>query len=187
MTLSFVTDHFVMKRLLLLSLLLLLLGARDSRSQSVNLEVDPIPYALDGFSVSGGVDADRISYELEAFGIDVPQAFHGNEGFSQYVRGASAKAAYYFSGTGGGLFTGLDLDVSSATFTLEATGSETSQAQVTAGISLGYKWPLTNHLYLKPWAGLGYMFTADDVTIDGKTFERSALRPFPAVNLGWQF
>ena len=176
-----------MKRLLMLSLLLLLFGAHDSRSQSVNLEVDPIPYVLNGFSVSGGVDTEHISYELEAFGIDVPEAFHGNEGFSQYVRGASAKAAYYFSGTGRGLFAGLDLDVSSATFTLETTDTETSQAQVTAGISLGYKLPLTDHLYIKPWAGLGYMFTSEDIILDGETFQRSAFRPFPAVNIGWQF
>jgi hypothetical protein len=176
-----------MKRLLVLSLLLLLAGITDSRSQTINLEVDPIPYTFNGFSLSGGVDLDRISFELEVFGIDVPRAFHGNEGFSQYVRGTSARAAYFFSGTGGGLFTGLDLDLSSATFTLKATGSEESRTQVTAGLSVGYEWPLTDHLYVKPWAGLGYMFTASDITIDGRTFERNTLRPFPAVNLGWRF
>lgn len=46
---------------------------------------------------------------------------------------------------------------------------------------------LTDHLYVKPWVGLGYMFTAQDVVIDGETFERSAFRPFPAVNVGWRF
>lgn len=176
-----------MQRLLLLSLFLLLTGVPDSRSQAVNLEVDPLPYVFDGFSVSGGLDGEHVGYELEVFGLDVPRNFHGNEGFTQVVRGASAKAAYYFSGTAGGFFTGVDLDVSSATFTWEDTGSEVSDVQVTAGLSVGYKWPLTDHLYVKPWAGLGYMFTSDDLRIDGQTFERHALRPFPAVNLGWQF
>lgn len=176
-----------MRRIFALALLLTLFGAEESRSQTLNVEVDPIPYAFSGFSLSGGLNTDHLSYEIEVFGIQVPEAFHGNEGFTQYVRGMSAKADYYVSGTESGLFTGVDLDVTSAQFTLNRTGHERSRVQVSAGISLGYKVPLTAHLYVTPWAGLGYMINAEDVSIDGETFEQNALRPFPAISIGWQF
>lgn len=176
-----------MKRIIALGLLVALLGTQEIHAQSINLEIDPIPYALNGFSVAAGVNMDHMGYEIEVFGIEVPEAFHGNEGFTRYVWGVSAKADYYFRGADDGLFTGIDVDVTSARYTLNETGGDINKTHVSAGLTFGYKVKLTDDLYVTPWAGLGYMFNADDLSIDGEMFQQNALRPFPALSIGWQF
>jgi hypothetical protein len=174
---------------LFLIALFLLTGFNNGHTQSLkmDIDIDPIAYALNGFSIHAGFNTQNIRYDIGVFGIEVPKVIHGNKGFDNYMRGAGAKADYYFRGTESGLFTGFGIDLTNSRVHLEETGTETSVVQFAAGLNFGYKVSITNHLFIKPWFGLSYLFNADDIVIDGRTFEQASIRPFPTVHIGWIF
>ncbi len=166
---------------------LLIINFQNVQSQSIDIDIDPIAYVLKGFSIHAGLNTDHIRYDIGVFGIEVPESFHGNDGFNNYMWGAGAKADYYFKGTEKGLYTGFGMDLTSSRVRLEETGNETSVTQFGAGINIGYKIGITKNLFVKPWFGLSYLFNADDIVIDGQAFEQSSIRPFPTVHVGWTF
>jgi hypothetical protein len=176
-----------LKASLLLLLLLLCFRSGHTQSLKMDIDIDPIAYALNGFSVHAGFNTQHIRYDIGLFGIEVPEAFHGNEGFNNYMWGAGAKADYYFKGTKSGLFTGFGIDLTNSRVRLDETGSESSAIQFAAGMNIGYKVSITNHLFIKPWFGLSYLFNSEDVVMDGRTFEQASIRPFPTVHIGWMF
>jgi len=167
--------------------LFLLSVYNSAYSQKIDIEIDPIAYALKGFSVHAGLNSEHIRYDIGIFGIEVPESFHGNDGFNNYIWGAGAKADYFFSGTDKGLYTGVGIDLTSSRMRLDETGSETSVTQFAAGANIGYKFKLTEHLFVKPWFGLSYLFNANDIEVDGQIFEQASIRPFPTVHVGWTF
>jgi hypothetical protein len=156
-------------------------------SQKIDLEADPIAYALNGFSIHAGLNTDHVRYNFGIFGIEIPESFHGNEGFNSFMWGTGIKTDYFFRSTESGFYTGAGLDLTSLRISLEDTDSETTVAQVSAAINIGYKIKVTQHLFVKPWFGLSYLFNANDVEIDGQIFEQSSIRPFPTVHVGWSF
>jgi len=172
-----------------LLILFLISGFKLSHAQSLkmDIDIDPIAYAFNGFSVHTGFNTQNIRYDIGLFGIEVPEAFHGNEGFNNYMWGAGAKADYYFKGTKNGLFTGFGIDLTNSRVRLDETGSESSAVQFAAGLNIGYKISITNHLFVKPWFGLSYLFNADDIVVEDSTFEQASIRPFPTVHIGWMF
>lgn len=176
-----------LKALLLTLLLLFFFRNGHTQSLKMDIDIDPIAYALNGFSVHAGFNTQYIRYDIGLFGIEVPEAFHGNEGFYNYMWGAGAKADYYFKGTNSGLFTGFGIDLTNSRVHLDETGSESTAIQFAAGLNIGYKISITNHLFVKPWFGLSYLFNSEDVVVDGRTFEQASIRPFPTVHIGWMF
>lgn len=168
-------------------LLLVLIGTPIAQAQSIEVEIDPLPYAFNGFSIGVGLVTDDVRVDLEVFGIEVPKALHGNEAFTNYVYGLSIRANYYYRGAQAGLFSGLDLDLTSFRVTHDETGETVRKFQVRAGVTpVGYKVAITNRLYVKPWVGLAYVFNANPISLGGDTFEQGPFSPFPAVNIGWQ-
>jgi len=156
-------------------------------SQKIDIEIDLIAYALKGFSVHAGLNTENFRYDIGLFGIEVPESFHGNDGFNNYMWGGGAKADYYFSGTDRGLYTGIGIDLTSSRIRLDETENETSITQFGAGFNIGYKFKVTRNLFIKPWFGLSYLFNADDIEMDGQSFEQASIRPFPTVHVGWTF
>lgn len=167
--------------------LLFFTGASKCLSQTIDIEADPIAYIFNGFSVHGGLKTNHIRYDIGLFGIEVPESFHGNDGFNQYIWGAGVKADYFFSGTQKGFYAGVGADLTSSRFRLDETGGQSTVMQFGAGLNVGYKFSLTPNLFIKPWFGLSYLFNSDDIEIDGMIFEQSSIRPFPTVHIGWTF
>jgi hypothetical protein len=176
-----------MKTRIALLIILLLTAFQTARAQSIDIEVDPIAYALQGFSLHAGVNTDHIRYDVGIFGLEIPTGFHGNDGFINKAWGAGAKADYYFSGTEGGWYAGLGMDLTNNRIRLESTGQEKEMLQLGVGANIGYKINLWQGLFVKPWVGLSYVFNSDDITLNGQTFQQASLRPFPTIHLGWQF
>ncbi|MFP2961700.1 hypothetical protein ACLEPN_28830 [Myxococcus sp. 1LA] len=55
------------------------------------------------------------------------------------------------------------------------------------GPRIGYRFVVTDHLYITPWVGVSYSGHQEAVAIDGREFELSRFGFFPAVHLGWRF
>lgn len=177
-----------MKRMMSLAMLVVLVGASVvGQAQSVEIEVDPLPYVFNGFSVGIGLVMDDVRLDIEAFSIEVPKALHGNEAFTNRVYGLSIRANYYYQGAEAGWFSGLDLDLTSFGVTHDETGQSVRKFQIRTGVTpIGYKAAITDRLYVKPWVGLGYVLGAEPISIGGATFEQGSFSPFPALNVGWQ-
>lgn len=152
-----------------------------------DLELDPTAYVLDGYSVHGGVERGRLRLDLGAFAMALPAAIHGNDGFSASFDGFGAKLQYFVQDAGRGGFVGIDAGVSRLLVRREGTELAARQRQVSAGINLGWRFPITHGFYATAWLGLGRSFGGGDVMLGGETFSMSPWTVFPAVHLGRRF
>lgn len=153
----------------------------------VEVEADPIAYVLDGYSGHLAYVFNPVRVSVGVFGVDVPEFFHGNEGWALSSRGATMKVDYLIPNLGG-FFVGLDTGYQRATLTLESTSASEDQDVFGVGARTGYRvtFPGTG-FYLVPWVSVSYLFNPDDVVLDGETFEQGSVQVFPTVHLGWQF
>jgi hypothetical protein len=167
--------------------LLLALPSPSPVAAQVEVEVDPIAYALDGFSLHVAKVLGSVRVNVGTFGIEVPGAFHGNDGWRQTMRGAGLKVDYLGSRIDG-FFLGLDGGYMRDRYSLTATGAAEARNVVGIGVRGGYRLPLGGRgLYVAPWMSVSYNFNGDPVTIDGQSFERSGVQLFPTVHVGWRF
>jgi len=154
----------------------------------VDVEVDPIAYALDGYSLHVGLTRGHFRVDLGAYAIAMPEAVHGNEGFSASFDGFGAKAQYFPLARGTRLFVGAGVGVSRVQIEHEGTQMASRDEGISAGVHVGWRFDLPAGFYATPWVGVDYALTGgDDVILDGATFERSRWSVFPTVHLGYRF
>ena len=153
---------------------------------TVELETDPVALFLRGGSGHVALAFDHVRLNLGVFGARVPKFFHGNDGWTQSTLGMSAKFDYFGSDVRG-LFAGLELNVTRNRYTLDETGQHVMGADVAVGPRIGYRFAVTDHLYITPWVGVSYSVYQDAVAVDGRAFETSRFGFFPTVHLGYRF
>ena len=153
------------------------------------VEAHPTAYALKGFSAHVGypIFDGRSRLQLGGFGADTPQWIHGNAGFTESSRGATFKIDYFPRQPSRGLFFGADSNFSRVRYELDETHGRVHRSMVGLGPRAGYRFDISQHLYIYPWISVDYQFGAKDVTISGKTFHESKYSVFPAVHIGWRF
>ena len=161
-------------------------GSTAYASPKADIELDPLAYALGGTSVHGGIQVDRFRFDLGAFSLDVPEAFHGNMGFALSMAGAGLKLDYFPLAQNTGLFFGAEVSLSKTT--IIESGSKQADRATHAGVSarVGYRIDLGKAFFLSPWVSVGYA-SGEDRVIGGRTFEHSRLTVFPTVHIGYRF
>jgi len=161
--------------------------AAEASPFHLDLEVDPTAYAFSGFSVHVGLGWRDIRLDLGTFGMDIPEFFHGNEGWSASFAGAGAKLQWFPLATQHQLFVDVSGGVSRQRVELRATGASSSETAWAAGLDAGWRFLLPYGFYATPWAGVSVDFDADDVMLDGQRYQKRAVVPFAAVHLGYRF
>ncbi|MCC5906449.1 MAG: hypothetical protein JJU13_09595 [Balneolaceae bacterium] len=162
--------------------------AQSTHDRGFDIDIDPIVFALNGFSFHGGYIAGAYRFDLGVFGLDIPEWLHGNEDFDSSFIGAGWKVDRFFKGYADGFFAGVDGGVSRITVTHTAADVDKDRIQYMLGLRGGYRWNTgLGNLFVTPWIGLGYTLNAKDVEIEGDIFESSSLTPFPTVHIGWRF
>lgn len=152
-----------------------------------DIEIDPTAYVLDGYSVHAGIERGRFRLDLGAFALALPEAIHGNDGFSASFDGFGAKLQYFVFAEGEGGFVGVDVGLSRLLIQLDGSDAAGRQRQVSTGINLGWRFPITHGVYATPWLGVGRSFGGGDVMLGGRTFTMSPWTVFPAVHVGRRF
>jgi len=152
-----------------------------------DLEIDPTAYVLDGYSLHGGLERGRLRLDLGAFALAVPAAIHGNDGFSAAFDGFGAKLQYFAFAAGRGGFVGVDAGVSRLLVQLDGTDLAHRQRQLSVGVNLGWRFPISHGIYATPWLGLGRTVGGGDVMLGGRTFTMTPWTVFPAVHVGRRF
>jgi hypothetical protein len=167
--------------------LVLSVAARSRAAAQTEIEVDPVAYALNGYSfhVARILGATRLN--VGTFGIDVPRMLHGNDGWSSRMRGVGVKWDYLGSDPDG-FFAGLEVGYMRMRYTLDAVAATETRGVIGTGVRAGYRVPLgRSGLYVVPWAAVSYNIDGDDVVVGGEAFDRSRVSVYPLLHFGWRF
>jgi hypothetical protein len=171
---------------LLLVVASLAVPAPGAAQAHVEIEADPIAYAFNGYSLHLAKVMGRVRVNVGTFGLDIPAAYHGNEGWTSSMRGAGVKVDYLGSSIDG-VFVGLDGGYMRNRYALRAGGEAAERDVIGLGVRGGYRQAIGRRgLYVAPWVSVGYNFDGEDVVIAGKEFQRRAVSVFPTVHLGWR-
>jgi hypothetical protein len=163
-------------------------GADESAARlRPDIEVDPMPYFLHGYSVHGGLGEGHWRMEGEAFRADVPEWIRGNKDFDVSYAAGGFKTQYFLSPLQKGTFVGTRVEFMRESITSKTTGAGARPFRHDLGIDAGYRFHLGQHLYLTPWGGLDYVWDAHDVRISQETFKESPLGFFATVHVGYRF
>ncbi len=153
----------------------------------VDVEIDPLAYALAGHSLHVGLGWDHVRLDLGAFALDVPSFFHGNDGFSSSFTGYGAKLQWFPFARQHGLFLGVSAGAADRLVELDGSHAALRETRFSAGVAVGGRIPLGAGFYVTPWIGVDYAFGAGDITLEGKTYEQGPVSFFPTVHLGYRF
>jgi hypothetical protein len=162
-------------------------GNASSSRLHLDMEVDPTAYVLRGYSVHVGIGWKHARLDLGSYGMDVPEAFHGNEGWHASFLGAGAKLQWFPFAAQRGAFIAVGGGVMRQRIVLHETQEASRDTATAAGVELGWRFPLPRGLYVTPWAGVSFSPGASDVMVSGRTFHNKQVLPFAAVHLGYQF
>jgi hypothetical protein len=176
-----------MRKIILPLVLLALLGGRAHQaSAQIEVEVDPIAYGLNGFSLHIANVMESVRVSVGTFGIDVPEWLHGNDGWNAAMRGGGMKLDYLGSGIDG-FFLGVDGGYMRMTYGAGG-GSEVKRSEWVSGARTGYRIPVGGRgLYVSPWVGVSYTFGGGDVVIGDDRFDHRPIAVFPTIHIGWRF
>jgi len=162
-------------------------------NRALHVEVDPIAYALKGYSVHGIYQVNKFSFDAGIFGIQPPEGYTGNKGFREKMNGAGIKTHYHFSGVKG-WFTGLSAGYVVMDVKHKASGSSDKVKSVDIAADAGYRFFFWKDqegnptgLYLMPWVSVGYEVYHEKVNIIEKEYKQQPVSFFPTVHIGYRF
>ncbi len=160
-------------------------AAQPQSSRHIDLELEPLAYAFGGAGGHVGLQVGHWKYEVEAFGLEIPAALHGNDAFTARTRGAELHAEYRFGDGPGGFYAGPEAGLTRLTLTHDS-GARERRTTYSVGVRGGYRWYTgLGNLYVSPVVGVSYSLNADDVSLAGDTFETSSLGPWGTIGIGW--
>lgn len=153
----------------------------------LDIEVDPVPYFIHGYSGHAGIGWGHWRVEAEILRTDVPSWIESNKGFDVSYRGGGAKGQYFLSPRQRGMFLGVRTEITRESVRFEHTDQKIEPTRHDMGVDSGYRFHLGTHAYVTPWAGADYTFDAHDFKLAGKTYKDSRFGSFAAVHVGFRF
>lgn len=159
--------------------------------KTIEIEVDPLAYLLNGYSVHGVYNHDHLRFDLGIFGIEQPAAVTGKKDFRVMTRGFGLKANYLIARVNGA-YAGVDFGYAANEVTLKETGDRDTGHNLSAGVHVGYRFFLfprrdnfLKGIYLTPWAGISYNHVYDRVKLGN--YEEGNIGYFATFHLGYRF
>lgn len=127
-------------------------------------------------------------YEVEVFGLEIPESLHGNDGFTASPLGAELHVEHFFGEDPGGFYVGPEAGIVQLEVTHRASGMSTQKTRYSIGVRGGYQWYTgLGNLYVSPVVGVSYTLNADAIDVGDETFETAPIGPWGTVGLGWSF
>jgi len=153
----------------------------------LDVELDPLAFALNGFSVHAGLRVRHFRFDVGAFGAELPAFMLSDDAFSSRFSGFGVKFDYHLRDRVGGPFVGLSAGRVINTVIHEPSGLAQSRAVHEVSARVGYEFDLVWGLYVVPWVSVGASFGSREVTVDDDTLEaRGPITVFPTVHLGYR-
>ena len=153
----------------------------------VFIEVDPIAYALKGYSLHGGVEMNGFRFQIGAFGLDIPEATSNNQNYKLRQTGVGFKIDY-FGESEEGAFVGVEYGATKVIYNLASVNFTDTRLANLAGIRLGYKYVNKEGFYVIPWVGIDKNISdISPINPTGEQYNISEYLIFPTVHIGIQF
>lgn len=182
------------KFILAISLLAARLQAQEGSlafKKTVEIEIDPIAYLLNGYSVHGIYNHQHFRFDLGYYGIETPGKLTGNENYHIRSTGFGLKVNYLIKKVNG-FYTGVDMGYGETTATENDSKFEDKGHNLSLGGHLGYRLFLFPHqhnalngLYITPWAGISYNHVYDKIKF--ANYKDSKLGYFATFHVGYRF
>ncbi|MEO7049822.1 MAG: hypothetical protein ABI091_31245, partial [Ferruginibacter sp.] len=102
-------------------------------TKTFELEVDPLAYVLNGYSVHGSYNYNHFKYDVGFYGIQVPTELDNNKNFTTKSIGFGLKVAYLFKYVNG-FYIAFDGDFLQNDVTAKKTGEKDKGHNVGLGI-----------------------------------------------------
>ncbi len=166
--------------------------AQQKTLARLEIEVDPLAYILNGYSLHAGTTYGSFRSSVGIFAIEQPAFFVNNDAFSVYSSGFDLKTDYLF-GKINGWHSGLQLTYGKENVELKATQEEEELWGLSIGIRGGYRFMFgktenqSRGFYINPWVALIYSPNPATITNGDQQYHQSSFSPFPAVHVGWRF
>lgn len=168
--------------------------AQETKTESrYEIEIDPVAYALKGYSLHGIYVHNRIRTDLGVFGIVQPQEYSGNKGFEVKTKGVGLKVNYLLNQKQT-WFSGIGLGYSNNNIRLLKAIETQSEKIVSVGFHLGYRWFMFKNtgntfknLYLAPWFSIDYNRPLNRVYFENQNYKQRAVSFFPTLHIGYKF
>lgn len=155
------------------------------------IELDPIAYLLNGYSIHGIYNLEHYRIDLGVYGIEQPSSIVGNKDFKVKTTGFGLKFNYLIKKVNG-FYVGIDAGYAANDIENKETKQKDISHNISIGAHLGYRLFLfpkskssINGIYLSPWAGAGYYFIYDKVKLSD--YEERSLSYFFTLHLGYRF
>ncbi len=160
----------------------------DEWRPHADVEIDPLAYAFGGHSVHMGIGYGKLRVDLGAFALDNPGFLEPTNGLQTSTSGFGLKLQYFPFQEQKGAFIGVQSELVSTLIESERSNAAHRDRGLTAGLLVGWRFPIVAGLYVTPWVLLNYDIDAEDVELDGLRHEGSGLNPpVPLVHIGYSF
>jgi len=171
----------------------------DASETTYAIEIDPLTFALDGYSLHARVSPKNLPHWRFGAGIysmEFPDVFvdmnsdNKNKGWQvELDQGIGLFTEYYLRNNREGWFVGAQLAQQEFSIQNDQTGSQQQQFKNLLLMPYtGYRWPLNNELYVQGWFGVGYTEKSSGNTQLGENnYDIDPLVPFGAIHVGYEF
>ncbi len=164
-------------------------GGGTSAYATIEIEIDPIAFALKGYSFHLIYSDDSNRFDVGVFALELPEDSR-NEHYTVSFQGTGVKWDY-FGDSVDGFFAGLEASTNEVLFEYDDLDDDlpkedTTETLTTYGVRFGYRIG-TDGLYLTPWLGINAAELADDVELGGQKYEQRSVIFFPTVHIGYRF
>jgi len=162
-------------------------------NNTFQIETDPIAWAMGGGSIHGAYNFSRHRFQIGLAFLTLPEGLQENDGITENFKSVSIKYDYFFNNReDNGWFTGSTIDLLFWEYEDEYNQKIKTES-VNLGIRAGYKYvPFDSNsslggLYMTPWIGVSFMMNNDDLEFESGIYERSPIKVFPTIHIGWEF
>lgn len=175
---------------LVVALLLAVSGPAQGQTdvRHVDLEIEPLAYTFGGAGGHVALQNGAWKYEIEVFGLEIPQSLHGNTRFTARPTGFELHFERFFGERVGGFYLGPEVGLVRLRLNHSPSGRTEYRTRYSVGLRGGYQWYTgLGNIYVSPVVGLSYTLNGEAIEIGGDTFESAPLGPWGTVGLGWSF
>lgn len=154
------------------------------------IEIDPIAYAMNGYSLHGIYNVDHLRFDIGAYGIEYGGEMRGGKGFSTMTRGIGVKANYLLRSVKG-MYAGFDCGIAANNVTERESRQSDMGHNISVGMHAGYRlFPFAKQrgplsaIYITPWAGISYEYVTDRVKFAG--YRQNNIGYFATFHFGYR-
>lgn len=158
-------------------------NAALAHAGTFDVEIDPLAYAFDGYSVHGGYSAGFGRFDIGVFALAVSEDWLPGEGVSAKMRGFGVKWDAMPSYEQG-WFYGTEASRIEVTYKDATTGLAATALETQVGIRAGYRG-LMGNLTISPWLAFGTRLDRSPIAIGTRQYPRDNVLIFPTIHVGY--